>query len=729
MLSKLRQHIINSGLVSPAQLAVAELIDKQKKQGLLLALLDVEELDHEAVLHAVAAIYGAPYIDISELEVEDELLQMCPESLCLEYHFIPVSNKKNALTIATSDPLNVVMLDDLAFRFDKHIIPAFTRPDFIVKKIASLFQDGDAAFDMALEGMDDDDAVESQEFDNSSQVANLDELKKGAEDSPIINLVNRIIVQAMKIESSDIHIEAGERQSMVRMRVDGLLRAIMKFPAKAHALVVSRIKIMAKLDISNSRTPQDGRAHVKLWGKKYDIRISTLPSMYGEKVVLRILDKGGLALGLNVLGFEKTSYERVCKSIKLSTGSVLVTGPTGSGKTTTLYSFLHSIHNETLNIITVEDPIEYQISGINHVPVNTKSGMSFATALRSILRQDPDVVMVGEIRDAETAQIAMHAAQTGHLVLSTLHTNDAPSTVSRLLDLGVEASILASSLNLIVGQRLIRRLCPKCKQQSFPDDSTRKRFGIPDSITFYEKTGCDACTNSGYKGRLAIFEVLYVDDKIRKLIAEKADAQQLMEAAREAGMFTLFEDGFAKAMAGHTSIDEVERVCSAPETFNMQEQMDEQQQLLSYGAAQQARHQAQLQKSVEMNQRTLLIVDDSSDLRKLVEMLLHTDGYKVLQAEDGQQAWEMLDNIKPDLVLSDVEMPNMSGIELLQRIRSEPRFNDMPVVMLTSHRAEEEQVLGLNIGADDYIGKPVEPLNLLARIRRTLALYDHLHKI
>lgn len=718
----LRQQIINSGVLSPAQLTVAEKIGKQKGKGLLLTLLDMDDIPHDKLLHAIAASYGAPYIDVSSLEIDDNLLQMCPESLCLEYQFLPVSSNEHELVIATSDPLNVTMLDDLAFRFDRRIIASFTRPDHILQKISAIYQDDSAAFEEVKA-----DSIQTQEFEDSSEVANLDELQKGAEDSPIIKLVNRIISQAIKIESSDIHIEAGERQSVVRMRVDGLLRDMMKFPSKAHVLVVSRIKIMAGLDISNLHTPQDGRSQVKLWGNKYDMRISTLPSMHGEKVVLRILDKKGLALGLNMLGFNETAFEHISAAIKLPTGAVLVTGPTGSGKTTTLYSILHSIRNEALNIITVEDPIEYQIERVNQVPVNTKRGMTFAKALRSILRQDPDVVMVGEIRDQETAKIAMHAAQTGHLVLSTLHTNDAPSTINRLFDIGIEASVLASSVNLIVAQRLVRRLCPKCQQQLLPDEKLRKRFDIPEGISVYENRGCSDCMDTGYKGRLGIFEVLYVNDRIRKLIAEGAEQQTLMQAAREEGMLTLFEDGFNKALAGHTSLEEVERICIAPEQFSMRKQMNEQQQLLPYSSAQRPQDPVSVQQPDETEQQTILIVDDSSDLRLYVELILKTYGYKVLQAEDGQQAWEMLQTTKPDLVLSDVEMPRMTGLELIEQIRGDRSFNDMPIVMLTSHKGQEQEVLGLDTGADDYIGKPVEPLTLKARIKRTLALYNHLH--
>jgi len=482
---------------------------------------------------------------------------------------------------------------------------------------------------------------------------------------------------------------------------------------------------MSRLDISNSRSPQDGRSRIKLKGKSFDMRISTLPSMHGEKVVMRILDKGGLALDLDVLCFESTAYKRIRECIALPAGAVLVTGPTGSGKTTTLYSFLHHIRSEEMNMITVEDPVEFQIDGINQVQVNPKSGMTFASALRSILRQDPDVVMVGEIRDRETAEIAMHAAQTGHLVLSTLHTNDAPSTITRLLDMGIEASMLASSLNLIVAQRLVRRLCPKCRQEVRLDADLIKRFDIPDEITFYEKKGCKSCMDIGYKGRVSVHEVLYINDHIRRLIVHGVSDNELKQIARENDMFTLFEDGVSKVLSGLTSMEEVMRVCSLPEHFSLREHLDENKQLLSLGAAQRARDMAQVQQ-VTTDQQTILVVDDSSTVRSLVEFVLDADGYKVLQAEDGQQAWNILQRIKPSLVLSDCEMPKMSGIELLTRMREQVRFNDVPIILLTARKGEEDEVLGLSAGADDYIGKPVEPLRLQARIKRTLSLYSHL---
>jgi len=719
---KHQRQLIQSGVLTEAQIIEAEEIALTKKATLLAALLELDSVDDEALLDALAKIYKTPYLDISHIKIDDALLEICPEKLCHSYTFIPVSQNETDIVIATATPLDIDMLDMLGFKLGRRIVTRFARPDVIQRKIREWHRDTDSDFSAAVEGLDDEHVL-TQEMDVAQDTANLDELKRGAEDSPIIKLVNGVIVQAMKIGSSDIHIEAGERQSVVRLRVDGRLRPMLRFPVKAHPLVVSRIKIMSKLDISNARTPQDGRARVKLWGKSYDMRISTLPSMHGEKVVMRILDRGGLALNLDVLCFEEVAYKRIRQCIAQSTGAVLVTGPTGSGKTTTLYSFLHHINDDEMNLITIEDPIEFQIAGINQVQVNPKAGMTFSTVLRSILRQDPDVVMVGEIRDEETAEIALHAAQTGHLVLSTLHTNDAPSTITRLLDMGIDPTMLASSLNLVVAQRLVRRLCPKCRREGKPDAELAERLGIPDGVSLYEKTGCKHCMNIGYKGRMGIHEVMYISDRMRKLISRGATDRELMQAAREEDMLTLFEDGLSKALSGQTSLDEVMRVCTVPEGFLLHEHMDENLQIMSYGEVQRRRDKEHAQHTISTEQQTVLVVDDSSSVRNLVEFVLDADGYKVIQAEDGQQAWNLLQRMKPNLVLTDCEMPNMSGMELLIHMREQERFNDVPVIMLTARRSEEDEVLGLKAGADDYIGKPVEPLKLQARVRKILVLY------
>lgn len=485
---KYQLQLIQSGVLTEAQLTKAETIAKSDNKNLIATLLEMHDVEDAVLLNALSKIFKTPYVDLRGCKIDERLLQICSDKLCRDYAFIPIKQNDTDIFIATANPNDVGMLDALAFKLGKRIIARFSRPDHIQAKIRELYQNSDTAFDAVVDDLDEDHTL-TQEMSVRQETSSLDELKRGAEDSPIIKLVNGVIIQAMKIGSSDIHIEPGENQSIVRLRVDGRLRPMIRFPSKVHPLVTSRVKIMSKLDISNSRTPQDGRARVKLWGKSYDMRISTLPALHGEKVVMRILDKGGLALNLDVLCFEKIAYKRIRECITAPTGAVLVTGPTGSGKTTTLYSFLHHIKNEEMNLITIEDPVEFQIDGINQVLVNPKAGMTFPAVLRSILRQDPDVVMVGEIRDEETAEIALHAAQTGHLVLSTLHTNDAPSTITRLLDMGIESSMLASSLNLIVAQRLVRRLCPKCRKQLKPDSEWIERLGIPEDVVFYDKVG------------------------------------------------------------------------------------------------------------------------------------------------------------------------------------------------------------------------------------------------
>ncbi|MDT8376277.1 MAG: ATPase, T2SS/T4P/T4SS family [Mariprofundaceae bacterium] len=720
-----QQQLIASEVVTREQVAEALQSREGKRGRLLLALLTMGDVNADLILQTLARIYKVPYLDISGFQPNETLLQTCSEQLCIDHKFVPIDSQGGEIIIATGEPMDFANLDAIQFKLGLRVKPVFARPDVIEQKIREFYQ-GDAAFDAAMEGLSDDDSF-SAAGDEKEQVS-LDDLKRGAEDSPIIKLVNGIIVQAMKMGSSDIHIEAGEKSTLVRLRVDGRLRPALQFPVRAHPLVASRIKIMSKLDISNTRTPQDGRARIKLWGKSYDMRISTLPSMHGEKVVMRILDKSGLSLNLDLLGFEKKADARVRECISRPTGAVLVTGPTGSGKTTTLYSFLHHIKDEETNLVTVEDPVEFQIKGINQVQINAKAGMTFAAALRSILRQDPDVVMVGEIRDEETAEIALHAAQTGHLVLSTLHTNDAPSTITRLIDMGIESTMLSSSLNLVVAQRLSRRLCPHCKKRARPDEALIERFDIPEEVHFYEPVGCKECMQIGYKGRIGMHEVLYVNDRMRELISRSAPDRELMQAAREEGMFTLFEDGLNKALAGITSLEEVMRNATPPEGFRLRDRLDGEGKLISLGEMKKQREQVRSAGAKLSGKKRVMIVDDSRSIRSLVKFVLQSDGYDVIEAEDGEQGWEIIQRLGDSLslVLTDYEMPNMSGMELVGKVREQSKYDGIALVMLTSRKEEEDEVSSLDSGADDYICKPVEPMKLQARVRKMLGMYDRI---
>ncbi len=729
MLLKQQRQLIDTGLVTQEQISEAMQSSAAKEGGLLYALLALDGVDGEKVLHALAKIYKVPYLDLNHVEIDGHLVDKCSEELCSEYHFVPIAMSGGEMVIATDDPMDYAKLDVLQFKLGQRVRSVFSSPEQIQQKIREIFSDGDAAFDEAMAGIDDTGDFEAgvdDEEENSS--ADIDTLKKGAEGSPIIKLVNGIIIKAMQIGSSDIHVEAGERHSVVRLRVDGRLRSVMQFPSKAHAMLVSRIKIMSKLDISNTRTPQDGRTKVKFGGKSFDMRVSTLPAMYGEKVVMRILDKSGLSLSLDMLAFEKTADERIRECISRPTGAVLVTGPTGSGKTTTLYSFLHHINDEETNIVTVEDPVEFQIKGLNQVQVNAKAGMTFSAALRSILRQDPDVVMVGEIRDEETAHIALHAAQTGHLVMSTLHTNDAPSTVSRLVEMGTDAVALSSCLNLIVAQRLARRLCSKCKKKVRPTPDLIRQYEIPEDLELYEPVGCDACMNIGYKGRVGIHETLYVNDRVREAIANEVSDQELMQVCREEGMYTLFEDGMNKVLAGITSVKEILRLATAPEDFTFRDRIDDDGNLMSIGQAAAVRNSKQVSSAEDGSRNTILVIDDSKSIRSLVRFILQAENHDVVEADDGRKGLSLLRQAKEkiSLIIVDYEMPNVDGPTFIHEVRRQSKYDDIPIIMLTSRKDEEDEVLGLDSGADDYIVKPVEPMKLQARVRKMLSMYNRI---
>ncbi|WP_038248014.1 ATPase, T2SS/T4P/T4SS family [Ghiorsea bivora] len=729
MLLKQQRQLIATGLVTQEQISEAMKGNKGQKAGLLLGLLDIPDIDGDKLLMALAKVYKVPFIDPMQVEVEPLLLEKCPEELCEEFCFVPIALNAGEMVIATADPMDYAGIDVLQFKLGQRVRPVFSSPTLIQKKIRELY----GSFDDVMGDMDDTQAFASIEEDDTeadSAPSDLDALKKGAEGSPIIKLVNGIIVKAMQIGSSDIHIEAADGKSLVRMRVDGRLRSVMSFPHKAHPMLVSRIKIMSKLDISNTRTPQDGRTRVKFMSKSFDMRISTLPSMHGEKIVMRILDKSGLSLSLDVLAFEKKADERIRDAITRPTGAVLVTGPTGSGKTTTLYSFLHHINDEETNIVTVEDPVEFQIKGLNQVQVNAKSGMTFAAALRSILRQDPDVVMVGEIRDEETAHIALHAAQTGHLVMSTLHTNDAPSTVSRLVEMGADPVALSSCLNIIVAQRLARRLCPSCKKKTTPTSEMIAKYDMPEDLEIYEPVGCNKCLNIGYKGRCGVHETLYVNDRVRKAIANGVSDQELMQVCREEGMYALFEDGMNKVLQGVTSVAEVTRLSIAPEDFSFQDRIDSDGNLMSLGQANEARDQGQLAPKEDTKRNTILLIDDSKSIRSLVGFILKSEGFDIAEAEDGRKGLDLLKQALPQVALAivDYDMPNMTGPEFVQEVRRQSKYDDIPVVMLTSRHDEDDEVLGLDSGADDYIIKPVEPMKLQARVRKILQMYERVRQ-
>ena len=458
--------------------------------------------------------------------------------------------------MALSDPANIFLLDDIKLRTKMEIVPLISLQADIDTAIEKYYSDNDALGSMMKDFDEDDDVelLEKKEVDDEG-------LNLGENDAPVVKLVNMIVAEAIKTRTSDIHLEPDEKEFRLRCRIDGVLKEMPGPPKRMQNALISRIKIMSEMDISERRKPQDGRFKIRHAGKSVDFRVSCLPTVHGEKIVMRLLDKSNLNLDLTSLGFEKESLAKFDRAIRRPFGMILVTGPTGSGKSTTLYSALSSINKPDLNIVTVEDPVEYQVRGINQVQAKPDIGFTFAEGLRSILRQDPDVVMIGEIRDFETAEISIKAALTGHLVLSTLHTNDAPSTATRLIDMGVEPFLVTASVILVIAQRLVRRICPTCKQAYKPSPELLQQMGIRPKpgrdLVFYEGQGCQACSDTGYRGRLALYEVMEMDDHVGHCIMQGMHSKDLKKEARKLGMLSLRDSGIRKVLAGLTTVKEV----------------------------------------------------------------------------------------------------------------------------------------------------------------------------
>ena len=540
------QILVERGFLTQDQVDAAAKSMKAENETTLDVLVSGGTIGEDEVLGTVADQFGLKYCHVNAEAINPEVVKTIPADIAKKYGVVPVVADEDSITVALSDPMGYDAIDSLRYVLHGLDVQAVIAPRAEVRAaMAKIYADEENA-DVQTRGEDDGSAGD-----------------EAGDDSAVIKLANLIITTAIKMKASDIHIEPMEKEFRVRYRIDGALRKMDSPPKRLQGAIISRIKIMSKMKISEKRIPQDGRIQITVGGKDLDLRVSSVPTNHGESIVMRILDKTNLSLGLPQLGFltdDQATFERL---IKLPDGVVLVTGPTGSGKTTTLYACLGQINTPDKKLITVEDPVEYQMSGINQVQVNKDVGLDFSAALRSILRQAPNSVMIGEIRDAETADIAMEAALTGHLVFSTLHTNDAPSAVTRLLDIGVKPFLVASALRAAMAQRLVRAICEKCKESYTPTEREMKMLGamsktVPERM--YHGVGCDKCWRSGYKGRKGIFEIFKVDDTIQRLIFDHAPATLLRQRAREMGMRTLREDGMLKVASGMTSLQEVLRV-------------------------------------------------------------------------------------------------------------------------------------------------------------------------
>lgn len=561
---RLGEALIEEGLINEEQLQQA--IQMQKKTGKRLGavLVDMGLVDEKDTVEALARQLKIPYINLSTYLIDPAVVRIIPEHIARRHQLIPINKVGNKLTVAMVDPLNILAIDDIQLMTGLVVKPVVATSTDIMQALNNAFG-VEGQMDDLMEDLDDigKDTAAAEDLEKLGEL--------GENDAPIIKLVNLVISQAVEAGVSDIHVEAYEKDLRIRYRYDGVLHTKMSPPKRAQAAITSRVKIMSNLDIAEKRLPQDGRIKIRVNNKPIDLRVSCLPCVYGEKIVMRILDQTNLNVDLTKAGFEPESLKRFLRAVDNPNGIVLVTGPTGSGKTTTLYSALTKVSTPDVNVMTAEDPVEYNLHGINQVQCRADIGLSFAAALKSFLRQDPDVIMVGEIRDYETAEIAVKASLTGHLVLSTLHTNDAPATIGRLLNMGVEPFMVATSVILIQAQRLVRTICKHCKMEYKPRSDVLESLGItpellvkfdlphlnPSNIMFYKGKGCDQCNNEGYKGRTGIYEILALSEKIRRMVLERRPVPDIREVGRDEGMYTLRESGLRKILLGTTTPEQV----------------------------------------------------------------------------------------------------------------------------------------------------------------------------
>ncbi len=568
MSSRLGEILIKESLITSDQLRQA--LEHQKANGgrLGTCLMKLGFISDDEITGVLSRQYGVPSINLKFYEVDASVIKLIPQDTAVRYQIVPLSRVGSTLTIAMTDPTNVFAMDDIKFMTGFNVEPVVASETAIAEAISKFYGEVESGeeLDKVMKDLSAEDAADL-ELATEEQETNLADLERAAEEAPIIKLVNLIMTDAVKRGASDIHVEPYEKEVRVRLRIDGILQPVMTPPLKLRDAITSRIKIMAKLDISEKRLPQDGRIMIKYRKdgriKDLDFRVSTIPTLYGEKIVMRLLDKENLRLDMTKLGFEQESLTKYEKAILRPYGMVLVTGPTGSGKTNTLYSSIARLNTVETNIMTAEDPVEFQLAGVNQVQMKDQIGLNFAAALRAFLRQDPNIILVGEIRDFETAEIAVKAALTGHLVLSTLHTNDAPSTISRLMNMGIEPFLVATSVNLICAQRLVRRICQNCREPLDVPEQAMVDAGFSQeemaSTKIFVGKGCGTCNKTGYKGRVGLYEVMEINDELRELILVGASALELKKKAIDQGMLTLRKSGLTKAALGQTTLEEVIR--------------------------------------------------------------------------------------------------------------------------------------------------------------------------
>jgi len=735
------------GVVTPE--LVAELREKAAPQATLWQTLVAQKVvSDEQILTALSTRFR---LKLAELDKADPTAkERVPEQVARRYHILPLRATDSYLEVATANPFDLDAEKALAFATAREIRMLLLAPSKIAERLDEMYRP-EKAVDKLLEGMESSAELVQLQDSLAPDEITIAASEAEASQRPVVRLVDLIISEGILARSSDIHIEPEEGGVAVRYRIDGVLRQVMKIPRQAGLPLISRIKIMSSLDIADRLRPQDGRARVAVNGQPIDLRVSTLPAALGEKIVIRILDSRATVKSLDALGLNTNETEGIKRLLENHEGIILVTGPTGSGKTTTLYSCINQIKSEGVNIVTVEDPVEYRMQGIVQVQVQEKAGLTFASALRSILRQDPNVVLIGEIRDRETAQIAVQASLTGHLVLSTLHTNDASNAVTRLVDIGVEAYKIAAALRGVLAQRLMRRLCPTCKQVWMETPDARFRKWLPKGTPLYRAAGCPDCAMTGYRGRFSIVEVLTVTPEVERRIASGETAEHIAGAARRGGMKGMWESGLEHVLRGESTLDELTRVvdipheeerppdAAAPNAPRRSGSARPQPFAAPHAGAALAAEPAPPPESLVEHFELLeepapqgrsgphglpavkvLLVDDEDSLRKVMRDLLERDGYDVTEARDGVQALDQIDRVGPDIIVLDLNLPGLDGYGVLSHLRSRPATASIPVIVLTAKGDEDNEVRVFELGADDFLTKPFRARALSARLEAVL---------
>ncbi|MCP4400325.1 MAG: Flp pilus assembly complex ATPase component [bacterium] len=774
---RLGELLVDACIISQRQLDEALQVQKHNPQLIGQILIEMGWTTEERVCRAVSELLHVDYVDVGSALVSQEVVQLAPENLAAKRNILPLFVQDKTLYVAMENPMDVDVIQRMEFSTGMQIKPLIAPPSQLRETVRKHY-DVDEYIGSMLGHMpsEEDVRVGNEESDTEGTV-DVNEVRKISEGSQVIRLANLIIADGIKKRASDIHLEPSSHDLNVRYRVDGLLTKGIHVPKWLQLPLISRIKVISGMDIAERRKPQDGRIKATFANRKIDLRVSTLRTNFGEKIVIRILDKSSSSQDLAALGMSHRHLHLYRSMLRQPQGWILVTGPTGSGKTTTLYASLHAIKDNTKNIVTVEDPIEYQLEGISQVQINPKAGLTFASGLRSILRQDPNVILIGEIRDHETAEIAMQASETGHLVLSTLHTNDAVSTVHRLFSLGLSSDLVASNLLVVLAQRLVRKICPHCKIEYSPTDEELQELGRVYSrepqLKLYKGQGCAFCENSGHHGQLALYEVFVQNERLRDAIAQRPTKQELRRLSRSSGMKTLLEDGIDKMRQGITSLEEVLRVCPlepdeqpeslrCPECGNALGTSETVCPSCSYvlhknchkcrgilekawkfcpncgeRVPEHARKEppahipgSNEQKEIQQNEGQaplpdkstiqILTAEDDRPVLEMLQTLLTQQGYQVIQAVDGEEAFEKILSEHPDLVILDVDMPKQNGFSVCKHIRSNVETMFTPVIMLTAKDSVEEKMQGLECGADEYLTKPFDAFLLLDRIENAL---------